>query len=552
MAIGGAVGPDHLESRASRLTRSAVLGPSGGTRVAGLGRAAAAALEERDLPSARSLLAALESSTAATATEQVTVLGARIMLADGALVEGARLLQEAAESLPPSRWREAARLLVEASRALVDADLVADALTLITQARGRLTGGDPVLSLLVESTYAEALAVGGQFMPAVLAYRKAAERADRKRTVHADPNASICLAEALHSAGLNDRARQLTRTLADAARARGDLAGLRYLLSIRFSIESVDGRVAAARRAATEELWIAADGGLKRERKESLGHLAWCAAYAGQQDECRRLVQERLELMRRSGSGRAAHQSLGVLELGLGNAEAAVPLLSAILDEQTATGWRTAGTFSPVAPELIEALARSGRVAEATGLLDRFEADATDLARPHSISLAHRCRGLLPDCLDVDAEFGSALLADLGEPRPLERARTLLTWGERLRRQRRRAEAITRLGEALDLFTELGADLWRRRTLVEMSACGRRVGTHGPFDPLELTPQERRVSSLVSTGLSNKAVADRMFVSVNTVETHLRHAFVKLDVRSRTELARKFTDLRDSTLPADP
>ena len=87
MAIGGAVGPDHLESRASRLTRSAVLGPSGGTRVAGLGRAAAAALEERDLPSARSLLAALESSTAATATEQVTVLGARIMLADGGLVE---------------------------------------------------------------------------------------------------------------------------------------------------------------------------------------------------------------------------------------------------------------------------------------------------------------------------------------------------------------------------------------------------------------------------------------------------------------------------------
>ena len=78
------------------------------------------------------------------------------------------------------------------------------------------------------------------------------------------------------------------------------------------------------------------------------------------------------------------------------------------------------------------------------------------------------------------------------------------------------------------------------------------MGTHGPFDPLELTPQERRVSSLVSIGLSNKAVADRMFVSVNTVETHLRHAFVKLDVRSRTELARKFTDLRDSTLPADP
>ena len=54
---------------------------------------------------------------------------------------------------------------------------------------------------------------------------------------------------------------------------------------------------------------------------------------------------------------------------------------------------------------------------------------------------------------------------------------------------------------------------------------------------------------LVSDGLTNREVAVRLFVSTNTVETHLRHVFQKLGVRSRTELANRFTDFRDSNEP---
>jgi DNA-binding CsgD family transcriptional regulator len=60
------------------------------------------------------------------------------------------------------------------------------------------------------------------------------------------------------------------------------------------------------------------------------------------------------------------------------------------------------------------------------------------------------------------------------------------------------------------------------------------------------------VSALVSEGLTNREVASRLFVSTNTVETHLRHIFAKLGVRSRTELSRKITDFRDVTNDRPP
>ena len=65
-----------------------------------------------------------------------------------------------------------------------------------------------------------------------------------------------------------------------------------------------------------------------------------------------------------------------------------------------------------------------------------------------------------------------------------------------------------------------------------------------PASPLhsELTPQERTVARLVATGLTNREIAERLFVTTNTVETHLRHIFQKLDVRSRTQLAIAFRD----------
>jgi DNA-binding CsgD family transcriptional regulator len=58
----------------------------------------------------------------------------------------------------------------------------------------------------------------------------------------------------------------------------------------------------------------------------------------------------------------------------------------------------------------------------------------------------------------------------------------------------------------------------------------------------ELTPAERRVVELASDGSSNKEIALALFISVRTVEAHLRNAYTKLGVRSRAQLARRLSE----------
>lgn len=65
----------------------------------------------------------------------------------------------------------------------------------------------------------------------------------------------------------------------------------------------------------------------------------------------------------------------------------------------------------------------------------------------------------------------------------------------------------------------------------------RGNGAESPSGWAELTPAERVVSTLVAEGLSNPAIAERLFISRHTVEAHLKHIFVKLGIRSRAELA---------------
>jgi DNA-binding NarL/FixJ family response regulator len=123
-------------------------------------------------------------------------------------------------------------------------------------------------------------------------------------------------------------------------------------------------------------------------------------------------------------------------------------------------------------------------------------------------------------------------------PVPFEHARTLLVLGTCQRRARQKAAARRSIQQALEMFRKLGARLWAERAEEELGRIGGRAAS-----PLELTQMERRVASLVAEGLANQ-VADRLFVSVRTVEGHLTGAYRKLGVRSRTELAR---ELRVST-----
>jgi DNA-binding CsgD family transcriptional regulator len=133
--------------------------------------------------------------------------------------------------------------------------------------------------------------------------------------------------------------------------------------------------------------------------------------------------------------------------------------------------------------------------------------------------------------------FESALNRYRHASRPYDLARTRLAFGEFLRRTNRRVDARTHLRSALETFTDLGAVPLVARATQELRASGETARKRDPSTLLDLTPTERKVAQLVSTGLSNKDVAAQCWVSPRTVAFHLRNVFIKVGVSSRTELA---------------
>jgi DNA-binding CsgD family transcriptional regulator len=84
-------------------------------------------------------------------------------------------------------------------------------------------------------------------------------------------------------------------------------------------------------------------------------------------------------------------------------------------------------------------------------------------------------------------------------------------------------------------------EAFAERARVELEATGERARTR-PVDTIEqLTPQEAQVARLAAQENTNREIAAQLFISVSTVEYHLRKAFRKLDVKSRTQLARRMS-----------
>ena len=130
---------------------------------------------------------------------------------------------------------------------------------------------------------------------------------------------------------------------------------------------------------------------------------------------------------------------------------------------------------------------------------------------------------------------------------PFERARTLLAYGRRLHRARRRAEARERLASALGGFERLGARAWAEPGRGR-AARGRRARRRREPDDSALTPQELRVAAAVRRGASNRDIAADLFLSPKTVEFHLRQIYRKLDVHSRTQLVAALAAEKDTAL----
>ena len=119
---------------------------------------------------------------------------------------------------------------------------------------------------------------------------------------------------------------------------------------------------------------------------------------------------------------------------------------------------------------------------------------------------------------------------------PFSDARLRLAYGTYLRQQGERRGASSQLSRALEIFSALGAHPFAERAETEIVALGLRPRRRGVAAPT-LTAREHAVARLVGEGLTNREIANRLIVSVKTVEYHLGNAFTKLGVRSRAQLA---------------
>ncbi len=188
----------------------------------------------------------------------------------------------------------------------------------------------------------------------------------------------------------------------------------------------------------------------------------------------------------------------------------------------------------------IDALIGIGRLADAEVALREFE-EAVPAPNPPSAVLAlARCQGNLAaargDPSGADAAFGRGHAMAKGTPIPLEQALLHLDDGRRLRSMGKLPDAVTRLETAHRLFSELGADPYVRRCSEELELMEVSAAAQSPAAMLGLTRAEMAVARLVATGLTNREVAGELYVSMKTVEYHLRNCFIKLDVASRREL----------------
>jgi DNA-binding CsgD family transcriptional regulator len=202
-----------------------------------------------------------------------------------------------------------------------------------------------------------------------------------------------------------------------------------------------------------------------------------------------------------------------------------------------AAGWREMGVTSPAVASWRTAAVAAHRALGQHDQAVALAAEQLELARKGgtqvALGIALRVHGAASVRLEELAEAAGVLEAT---PARYELALALADHGACLRRAGQRTAAREPLRRALDLAERTGAAGLAdavRRELIAAGARPRRAALTGPD---ALTAGERRVAALAAEGASNRQIAEHLFITQATVETHLRHAFRKLGITSRSEL----------------
>ena len=236
---------------------------------------------------------------------------------------------------------------------------------------------------------------------------------------------------------------------------------------------------------------------------------------------------DRLEALRARGTAALLAQQ---------PAEAVVDL-RIVVEHTEHEGVEDPGVF-PVVPELVEALVELDDIDHACAVTEALVRRAEEQTHPWGLATGRRCRALIRlaasryDSTAADALAAAASdLARLGLA--FDSARCHVSLGRAQRRHKQWGAARASLAHAVAAFEQLGSPGWAQRAQAELA----RVGGRPPATPGALTPTESDVVELAAAGMTNKEIAQRLSIAVHTVEVHLSRAYVKLGVRSRSQLA---------------
>ncbi len=356
----------------------------------------------------------------------------------------------------------------------------------------------------------------------------------------------------LARAGLLDEAVSILDQAVAQARRRGDILNVAFRLTWRGTRQTDRGDLRAAVADLREATDLSVAHGMLVAWPYNVGFLAQALLEQGEADEAARVIDEGdfpeqlplnqvhpmwLRLVRGRLRNETGSPERGVEELlQVGETARLVPY-----DNPSGIPWRSWAA---------EGLRLLDRNEEARALVGEELVLARRWGDPRAIGASLRVLGLVEG-----GEAGIGLLREAvevlaGSEARLEHTRALVDLGAALRRANKRTEARERLREGVDLARTVGALGLAQRANDEIAATGARPRKILQTGLDALTASERRVAQLAADGMSNKEIAQTLFVTIKTVEMHLSHAYRKLEISSRAQLDKTLLTPAPSTTPA--
>ena len=352
--------------------------------------------------------------------------------------------------------------------------------------------------------------------------------------------------------GLPGEAVSILNQALTQARRRGDIFNVGDILLWRGRSQTLRGDLRAALADLREASDIAATHGMLVSRPYNVGFLAEALLEQGSVDEAARAVDEadfpeQLPLDQVLLTWFRLYR--GRLRIETGNPERGVEELLQVgetvrlvpFDNPSTVPWRSWAA---------EGLRLLDRADEARVLVSDELALARRWGDPHAIGTSLRVLALVEGGKEGIALLREAVDVLEGSEAQLEYAHALIDLGAALRRANQRVEARQRLRQGVDLAGSMGAFGLAERANEEIAATGARPRKLLQTGLDALTASERRVAQLAAEGMSNKEIAQTLFVTIKTVEVHLSHAYRKLEISSRRQLDHALLTPAPSRTPA--